>query len=81
LALSIDSFLAVKWPMQYRIGDILTSKKAILVVATIWVVSLLLGFLPLLAESVVVYGLSYFTFQYIPVLKALEVSIAVCKKT
>ena len=73
--LSIDSFLAVKWPMQYRIGDIVTSKKAILVVATIWIASFLLGFLPLLAKDVVVYGLSYFTFQYIPILKAIEVRV------
>ena len=59
--------------MQYRIGDIVTTKKAILVVAVIWIASLLLGFLPLLAENTIVYGLSYGTFQYIPIFREIAV--------
>ena len=73
LFISVDSFLSVMWPMQYRIGDIVSTKKAITMVVLLWIGTILLSFLPVLAKDVVVYGLSYYTFQYIPVVIPIAV--------
>ena len=73
----MDSFLSVMWPMQYRIGDIVSTKKAIMMVVFLWIGSILLSFLPVLAKDAVIYGLSYYTFQYIPVVMPVSVSCSV----
>ena len=69
----MDSFLSVMWPVQYRIGDIVSTKKAKTMVVLLWIGSILLSFLPVLAKDAVVYGLSYYTFQYIPVIMPVAV--------
>ena len=74
LLLSVDSFLSVKWPMKYRVGDLMTARKALILIAIVWIFSILLGFLPLLAKDIVTYRLSFFTFQYLPVIGRLPVS-------
>ena len=53
-----------------------------MIVVLLWIGSILLSFLPVLAKDAVVYGLSYYTFQYIPVIMPVAVRKCeiVCKK-
>ena len=48
-------------------------KRAATLIAILWVVSIFLGTVPLFATDLFSYGLSYFTFQYLPVGRDLQV--------
>ncbi|XP_039266400.2 uncharacterized protein LOC120341894 [Styela clava] len=71
LLLSVDSFLSIRWPMQYRIGDLMTTKRAIGLIAVVWIFALSVSALPILAYEYVRYGLSYTTFSYFPILEPI----------
>ena len=74
LLLSINSFLAVNWPIKYKVGKIMSSKRAAIVIVVIWIYCLLVGFLPLIARNAVAYRLSYVTFQYLPAFLPIKVT-------
>ena len=50
-------------------------KRAVTLIAILWVVSIFLGTLPLFATDLFSYGLSHFTFQYLPVGRNLQVQM------
>ena len=68
----MDSFLSVRWPLKYRIGDIMTGKRALVVVLITWALSLLISCLPFMMQEMT-YEMSRLTFQYILIIKPLPV--------
>ena len=72
--LSADSFSSVMWPMKYKVGDVMTSKRALIAVAVVWLISLAVSIMPIVAEDLVVYGMSSQTFQFIPIIRPIPVS-------
>ena len=69
----MDTFLSVKSPLRYRIGDLISKKSAMIGVFAFWTVSLLLAMLPLFTNTVFTYALSYANFQYLPIITPIQV--------
>ncbi|XP_078486376.1 uncharacterized protein LOC100186034 [Ciona intestinalis] len=69
--LTIDSYLSVRWPVKYRVGDIMTTPRALFLIAFIWIIGLAVSALPILAKDYLEYRLVYFTFMYMPYLKPI----------
>ncbi|CAK8683006.1 unnamed protein product [Clavelina lepadiformis] len=69
LLLAIDNFLSMRWPLQYRIGDVMTKTRAIVAVLIIWLFAIMVSAFPILSNDFIEYGLNYVTMQYIPVIK------------
>ena len=71
--LSANTFLSVKSPLRYRIGDLISKKSAVMGVFEFWTVLLLLALLPLFTNTVFTYALVFANFQYLPIITPIQV--------
>jgi len=74
LLLSADRFLAVMFPLQYP--SIMTSRRARIALGAVWFCSMIVGFLPIVDKYLLSYGMSPFTFQFLPVIRPLQVKLS-----
>lgn len=63
--------------MKYRIGDIMTPKRAVLLIAIVWILALIIAVLPILVVDYLCYGISYISFRIVPIIKPLKVCCSV----
>lgn len=75
LLLSVDSYLSIRWPMKYRIGEVMTVKRTVIALACVWILAAALAALPVIARDYIEFSKNLVTMFYLPFIKPLQVRV------
>jgi len=70
LLLSMDSYMSVRWPLKYSIGEMMTKKRAFIMVVVVWVFAFMVAVLPLISQTLFGSQMLFATFMDMPTVKA-----------